>query len=43
VQFADAPTQPLPELETVVRSAVIREFKDEPKVLVIAFAYPKSK
>jgi hypothetical protein len=43
VQFADAPQKPLAELEPIVRSAVVREFKDEPMVLVIAFAYPKSK
>jgi hypothetical protein len=43
VQFADVPAKSLPELEQVVRSAVTSEFKDEPMVLVIAFAFPKSK
>jgi hypothetical protein len=41
VQFADVPSTPLPELEKIVRAAVVSEFKDEPLSLVIAFTYPK--
>ena len=42
VQFSEAPAMPLPELEKVVRAAVVAEFKDEPANLVIAFTYPKA-
>ena len=43
VQFDDAPAMPLPELEKVVRAAVVTEFKEEPSLLVIAFSYAKAK
>jgi hypothetical protein len=42
VQFAEAPPTPLPALEKIVRAAVVKEFKEEPATLVIAFSYPKS-
>jgi hypothetical protein len=42
VQFAETPAIPLPELERLVRAAVVKQFKSEPAVLVIAFAYPKA-
>lgn len=43
VQFSEAPAMPLPELEKVVRAALVSEFKDEPAQLIIAFAYPKTR
>jgi hypothetical protein len=43
VQFAEVPAMPLPELEKVVRAAVVREFKEEPSSLVISFSYAKGK
>ena len=41
VQFHQAPTTPLPEIERVARSAVVEAFKNEPGSLVIAFVYEK--
>jgi hypothetical protein len=39
VQFADAPSVPVPSLQTIVRAAIVHEFKKEPTMLTISFIY----
>jgi hypothetical protein len=42
VQFAEPPLAPLPEIEAVVRAAVVHEYKAEPATLMITFIYDKA-
>lgn len=41
VQFSEVPAMPVPDIETIARAAIVREYHKEPEMLTISFVYQK--